>query len=137
MKTFFDSSALAKRYINEEGSQAVNDLCMDASELAIGVICVPEIISALNRRLREGSISRSVYIEAKQSLSDDVLDAIVINLTPAVVAVCVSILESNPIRAMDALHVACALECKAQLFVSADKRQVSAAKRIGLRVKHV
>ena len=137
VKTFFDSSALAKRYVNEEGSQAVNDLCMDASELAVGVICVPEIISALNRRLREGSISRGVYIEAKQSLCDDVLDAIVINLTPAVISACVSILESNPIRAMDALHVACALECKAQLFVSADKRQVSAARKIGLQVKHV
>ncbi len=137
MKTFFDSSALAKRYINEDGSQAVNDLCMDASELAVSVICVPEIISALNRRLREGSISRSVYIEAKRSLADDVFDAIVINLTPAVVVACVSILESNPIRAMDALHVACALECKAQLFVSADKRQISTAREVGLNVKHV
>jgi len=65
VKTFFDSLALAKRYVDEQGSQAVDDLCMDA------------------------------------------------------------------------LHVVCALEWKAQLFVSSDKRQISAAKRAGLHKKHV
>lgn len=137
MKTFFDSSALAKRYVDETGSGAVDDICMGASELAISVICVPEVISALNRRVREERLSSDDYIRARRYLSDDVRDATVINLTSSVLSVCVSVLESNPIRAMDALHVACALEWKAQLFVSSDKRQISAAKKAGLQVKRV
>jgi len=137
MKTFFDSSALAKRYVDEPGSEAVDSLCMGASELALSVICVPEIISALNRRLREKAISRSDYNQAKRCLSEDVRDAVVINLTPSVVSGCVSVLELNPVRAMDALHVACALEWKAQLFVSADNRQISAARKVGLNVEQV
>ena len=137
MKTFFDSSSFAKRYVDEVGSGAVDDFCMGASELGLCVICAPEILSALNRRLREGSISSSDYAEAKGSLSFDVRDVVVINLTPAVISTCVSILESNAIRAMDALHVSCAVEWKAQLFVSSDTRQAAAARNAGLHVECV
>ena len=61
----------------------------------------------------------------------------VVNLFPAVLSSCIVILESNPIRAMDALHVACALEWRAELFVSSDKRQITAAKKAGLRTNLV
>ena len=49
MKTFFDSSAFAKRYVEEPGSQTVDSLCREATEVALSVLCVPEIISALMR----------------------------------------------------------------------------------------
>ena len=137
MRTFFDSSAFAKRYVEETGSQAVDDLCMGASELAVAVICIPEIISALNRRVRERLLSRREYMEAKRRLSEDVRDAVIINLTPSVVSVCTALLEAGPVRAMDALHVACALEWGAELFVSSDKRQITATKRAGLHTKSV
>jgi len=53
MRLFFDSSAFAKRFIEEAGSQKIEELCQKASEVGLSVICFPEIISALNRRLRE------------------------------------------------------------------------------------
>ena len=137
MRTFFDSSAFAKRYVEETGSQAVDDLCMKASELGLAVICIPEIISALNRRVRERLLSRRDYAEAKQHLSEDVGDAVIINLTPSVVSVCTALLEAGPVRAMDALHVACALEWGTDLFVSSDNRQITAAKRAGLDTRSV
>ncbi len=137
MKTFLDSSAFAKRYVEEEGSDAVEELCAKASALALSVICAPEIVSALNRRLREGSLSRGQYREAKTRLSAEVADATIVNLVPAVVGEAIRILEANPLRAMDALHVACALLWNAQLFVSADARQVGAAKKAKLRTRQV
>jgi predicted nucleic acid-binding protein len=132
MKTFFDSSAFAKRYVEEPGSQAVDALCLAATELALSVVCIPEILSALNRRVRERGLSARHYETAKESLSDDIRDAVVVNLTTDVISTCVAILEASPVRAMDALHVACAVRWGAELFVTADKRQVSAAKRAGL-----
>lgn len=137
MRTFFDSSAFAKRYIDEPGSQTVDELCMAATELALSIVCVPEIISALNRRIREGSISRRTYQEIKQRLSEEIADAEIVNLMPPVISTCTTILEVSPIRAMDALHVACAIQWKAELFVSADARQISAAKKARLRTKSV
>lgn len=133
MRTFFDASAFAKRYLEEKGSQLVDDFCRKASELSISVICVPEIISALNRRVREKRLSRQDYATVKRHLSDDVRDAVVVNLTSEVIATSTSLLEASALRAMDALHVACALEWGADLFVSSDKRQVAAAKKAGLR----
>ena len=137
MKTLFDSSAFVKRYVEEEGSQAVDGICRGATTLALSVLCVPEIISALNRRLREGSLSRQGYLSAKSHLSEDVADVVVVNLTPAVVSRATFLLETNILRAMDALHIACALEWGAELFVSADARQIRAAKRSGLVTRHV
>lgn len=137
MKTFFDSSAFAKRYVEEIGSQSVDDLCYNATEVSVSVICVPEIISALNRKLREKSLSYQDYVIIKQHLSDDVRDTIIINLIPDVIMTSTKLLETSPLRAMDALHVACALTWGAELFVSSDKRQLTAAKKAGLKTKAV
>jgi uncharacterized protein len=137
VKTFFDSSAFAKRYVEEFGSQDVDSLCQGATEIALSVLCVPEIISALNRRIRERVLTRRDYAEAKQFLSKDIKDAVIVNLTPQVISACTRVLEASPIRASDALHVACALEWRAGLFVSSDKRQISAAKKAGLTTRLV
>jgi uncharacterized protein len=137
VKTFFDSSAFAKRYVEEAGSQAVDSLCQKATEVALSVLCVPEIISALNRRAREGLLTDRDYTEAKQYLSEDIRDAVIVNLVPQVVSTCTKILEASPIRAADALQIACTLEWETELFVSADKRQISAAKKAGLHTKLV
>ena len=137
MNTFFDASTFVKRYVEENGSELVDDICQEASELSLSVLCVPEIISALNRRIREKRLSREDYIAVKQSLSDDVRDAVIINLTPEVIATSTSLLEASPLRAMDALHIACALESGADLFVSSDKKQITAARKAGLETKYV
>ena len=137
MKTFFDSSAFAKRYVEEPGSRVVDSLCQEATEVALSVLCVPEIISALNRRVREGVLTGREYAEAKQYLSRDIRDAVIVNLVPQVVYTCTKILEASPVRAADALQIACAIEWETELFVSANKRQISAAKKAGLNAKFV
>jgi predicted nucleic acid-binding protein len=137
VRTFFDSSAFAKRYIDEPGSLTVEELCMAATELALSIVCIPEIVSALNRRVREGILTPRRYQEVKQRLLEEVADAEIVNLTPPVLSTCTTILEASPVRALDALHVACAVQCKAELFVSADARQIAAAKKARLRVKSV
>ena len=137
MKTLFDSSAFAKRYIEETGSQAVDDICQTTTSLALSVLCVPEIISALNRLLREKRLSRRDYLMAKSRLSADVADAAVIELTPEVVSRSILLLEANTLRTMDAIHVACALEWGAEQFVSADQRQVKAALKSGLKTTFI
>jgi len=117
MKIFFDSSAFAKRYIDEPGSDSVEAICQSATELALSVICMPEIISAMNRRVRDGSISQTQYRQVKTCLAREIADVTIINVLPEVVADAIFVLETNPLRAMDALHVACALQWNADLFI--------------------
>lgn len=68
---------------------------------------------------------------------DDVHDAILLQLTPAVISQSVKLLGNAVFRAMHALHVACALEWKADLFVTSNKRQFHAAINSGLRSEHL
>jgi len=137
MRLSIDSSSFAKRYIQENGSDKLDNLLQHASALALSVILVPEIISGLNRRLREGSLTDNNYRKAKKQFLDDVRDATVLQLTPAVILQSVKLLENNVLRTMDALHVACALEWKADLFVTSDRRQFDAAINSGLQTKYL
>ncbi len=137
MNAFFDSSAFAKRYIEEKGSGEVDDLCHATDRLALSSICVPEIVSALNRRIREKTISGADYIAIKAHLLDDVRDVEIVNITDDVVAQSMRILEQSPVRAMDSLHIACALAWRADLFVTADTEQARAARKHGLKSRFI
>ncbi len=137
MKVFFDSSALAKRYINEKGSDSVEQVCRNASTLGVSVLCCPEIVSALNRLVREKQLTRLEYDTLKTCLLSEINDAEVVNLVPGVIADSINILENNPVRAMDALHIACAHRWNANVFVSSDDRQLKAAQKTGLKTQHV
>ena len=137
MKAYLDSSSFAKRFVEEEGSDRVESVCSQASELGLSVICVPEVMSALNRKKREHTLAAVQYGEAKQRLLDDVRDAVIVNLTASVIGSAIRILETSPVRAMDALHVACALEWGADLFASSDDRQLKAAKKAGLKTQRI
>ena len=137
MNLFFDSSALAKRYIEEKGSDRVQDILSSASALAVAVICVPEIVSALSRRRHERKLSMQEYRNAKTSLLSDIDDAAVIGITEEVIAHAVALLERFPLKSADALHIACASEWSTDLFVSADDHQCEAARACGLRVEAI
>jgi predicted nucleic acid-binding protein len=137
MRTFFDSSGLAKRYIKEQGSDKVEALLAEATEAAVGLICPPEIISALSRLRRQSSISAAQYDIAKKALFEDIEDMSICAITIPVVHVAIDLIERHPLRTMDALHVACALDWQADLFVSSDRRQLAAAAKSGVLVIQV
>jgi len=111
----------------------VRKLC-DAQQLAVSVICLPEMISTLNRLVRERRLSRAKYQVLKRALLDDLTGADLCELTTAVMRGVIRLLESHPVRAMDAIHVACALSYGAELFASADRRQLAAARKLKLHV---
>jgi len=137
MKAFFDSSALAKRYIEEPGSDKVEKICSEATILGVSSICLPEIISALCRLRRRSTITEGQYETAKQALLKDLEDALICNITPLVIRQSIHILETNIVRTLDALHIGCALEWKAEVFVSSDIKQISAVRNSGLKVLKV
>lgn len=137
MKLAVDSSVFAMRYIQESGSDLLDLFLQDASQLGLCVILIPEIVSAFNRRVREGLLTEKAYRKARKQLLADVYDASVLQITPSVVARSIRLLENNVLRGMGALHVACALEWKADLFITSDRRQLNAAADSGLKNKFI
>ena len=137
MRVLFDTSSFVKRFVEEVGSEEADNTCQNATELGLSIICFPEIISALSRKLREKNITKEDYLELKFEISKDIEDADIINITPTVLEKVILLLEENTLRSLDAIHIASALEWEAELFVSSDKRQVLAAKNAGLNVKFI
>lgn len=137
MRLFFDSSAFAKRFIEESGSDEVESLCVDASVISVSSICFPEIISALNRRLREKVIKRKDYLTIKNRMIEEFEELEIINVIPEVVSKSITLLEKNNLRTLDAIHIASAILWLPDLFITSDKRQSVAAKKAGLKVKFI
>lgn len=137
MRVYFDSSAFAKRYVQEQGTAAVLQWCERATEICLSGIALAEIVSAFCRLRREGRISDADYRHLKSVLLLDIEDVAIGDLAPAVLAHAVASLEAGPLRAMDAIHVGTAVALEADVFVSADRRQQEAASRAGLRVEPV
>lgn len=134
MRTYFDSSALVKRYVEESGSAAVQEILNQTEELAIGIIGPPEVISVFVRKRRERILSSDHYLKAKTALIEEIADMTVCGITSSVVETAIALIETIPLRTLDALHVACAADWNADAFVSADKRQLDAARKLGLQV---
>jgi len=134
---FFDSSAFVKRYVSENGTEAVLNWCDQATEIGLSAITLPEIVSAFCRLRRVGKIDDTQYRQMKTLLLADIEDAAICDLTPAVLAQSITSLEANVLRGMDAIHIGSAVALQANVFISSDKRQRDAAARAGLRVEAV
>ena len=134
MRVFFDSSAFAKRYVEEPGTADVLQWCERASELVLSVIAIPELIAAFCRLRREGRLSGAEYGRLKTALMADIVDAVICDTTTPVIQHAVRVLEHHPLRGMDAVHLGAALASAAEVFVSADARQCAAAQSLHLQV---
>ena len=137
MRIFLDSSALVKRYIQEEGTSEVNELCRDASEIAVSIICITEVLSACNRLVREKLINKKQYSLIKNEFLLDIDTASIIDLNSDVIGNAIACLESGSIRSMDALHIGTALLYDCDDFVTCDIKQKDIARKMGLKVVFV
>jgi predicted nucleic acid-binding protein len=137
MRVFLDTSAFVKRYVSEAGTDAVLEWCDQATEIILSGIALPEIISAFCRLHREGKITDTQYRQLKTLLLADIEDVAICDLTPAVLGLAISSLEKNVLRGMEAIHIGSAIALKADIFISADQRQLDAAARMGLRIESV
>lgn len=137
MRTYLDTSALAKRYVREPGTEVVLEKCSEATEIVISVICLPELVSAFNRLRRQSSITSEQYSSLKQDVIADFRQAMFVELSPTLLQEAVLCLERAAIRAMDAIHIATARRTGCDSFVSADRRQCEAARELGLLVFQV
>ena len=137
MRLFFDTSAFIKRSIDEPGSSEIEQLCKGADDIGVSILLPIEAVSTFARLKREGTITGHQYATLKAELFADLRDVTVITLAPAIVTSAIATLEQSPLKSLDAIHIACALEYGPDYFVTADDQQAAAAAKTGLKVKKV
>ena len=109
---FFDSSALVKRYAYEMGSDWIVALSEPAAghSLYIARITAVEVVSALTRRQRGGSVSETDVATAMAAFLHDLSHQYrVIEITPSVITRAMQLAETHGLRGYDAVQLSAAL----------------------------
>jgi predicted nucleic acid-binding protein len=134
---YLDASAVVKLFVPEAESDSLNDALVGAEDVVLSDLALTETASALGRRAREGLLepaeSRRLHREAAK-LAASCRRA---ELNPPVHRRAERLLltsRETPLRALDALHIALALEADAATLVTYDPRLRAAAVSQGLFV---
>ncbi len=145
---FVDSSALVKRYISETGSTWVLSLFDPAlnNDILIAAITGVEIVAAITRRARSGSISAANAMAAcNQFRSDLQSEYQVVEITERIITSAMALAETQGLRGYDAVQLAVGREINALCvanslppvtFVAADNELNAAAASEGLLVEN-
>jgi len=133
---YFDTSALVKRYVDEEGRREVLRLLRRHQCAASAVLSV-ELRSALRRRVTDGSVEARLVPETLKRFAADREFWALVEVTGDVLRTAETLVAAHPLRTLDAIHVASAQLFADRLaasvtFVSADARQVAAAAAVGM-----
>ena len=137
MRIFIDTSALAKHFFQEEGTQEVQDILTQADMVYVSILSLPETFSTLARKKREEKVSTRQYIEIKKAIVKDFRDFNISELSPRIISKSIFLLEKYSIRTLDAIHLASALEIYPDIFVSSDHQQLKVAKVMKLKTLSV
>ena len=135
MNVLFDASALFKRYSGEAGVLRVLQLQAQATEVTAAVHCKTEVASALTRQWREGSFSDAEYDRMLTAIHADFDELTVMPLSAQAERSAIAAMRVATLRGMDALHIGTAQAARVDLFVTADKRQATAAQALGLKTE--
>ncbi len=139
---YVDTSALIKRYLGEMGSTWIKSL-VDVSSghvIVVSDLTEVEVFSTLARRKREGTISAAdILILQTRFLADFEQEYLSVALEDIVLSRARDLLNRYPLRSLDAIQLACAVESSIILgepmtFISADKNLLSAATGEGFSV---
>ncbi len=140
MILFCDTSALAKLYVEEEGTDGVRRL-VDRCELtAVSRIAWVEMMSALGRRLRESPGDSAALTLAKSRFVRDWPGYLALDLTQGLVELAGTYAEAFALRAYDGVQLASAAWLRRELadddlrFACFDARLVQAATVLGIAV---
>ncbi len=136
---YFDTSALAKWYLNEAGSDDVEKDIQEHGPVDMSDLTVVEMRCLLARRRREGNIDPKTEIKIFATFEEDIRQRFLIchPLPDGLTAGAVNLLSVHPdlpIRALDALHLMIAREIRAEVLVTADRVMVAGAKAMGFSV---
>lgn len=134
---YLDTSALAKRYLQEKGSQAVDDLCHN-NQLTTSRLSYAEIYAAFYRTYRDNLIDLTYLTHVVSSFEKDWQSLLITDFTPAIATHIPPMAKRFALAGADSIHLATATHLLDKglsiSFVTSDKRLFNAAKDYGLEV---
>ncbi|MBM4346163.1 MAG: type II toxin-antitoxin system VapC family toxin [Deltaproteobacteria bacterium] len=139
MTAFVDTSALAKRYFLEDGSDEFEAWLADAIPATISRLATVEFASVVQRRVRIGAVSSEHAERVECTFAADVASGAISipEMSPELYEHACRLMRSVdvPLRALDALQLASALASGARVMATADRHLAAASECVGLPVE--
>lgn len=135
MNAYFDTSALVKLYLAEDGSEQAMTLFTAAEVAIVNALAFVEVRAALAAAVRAGRLQVATFDTAKADLQT-LRETFAVIDPGAVLDAAADTAERYALRAYDAVHLATALAVTADdlVFVCWDADLSAAAVRAGLAV---
>jgi uncharacterized protein len=133
---YLDASALVKLFVPEEESDSLNRALAGLTDVIVSDLALSEVASALGRRTREQRLTRNEARRLYREVSKLHASCRQAELTPPVHRRAERLMLSLtlPLRTLDALNLATALDAEAATMVTCDSRLRAAAVSQGLFV---
>ena len=133
---YLDASALVKLFVPEKESDELNHALAGLTDVVVSDLALTEMASALGRRTRERLLTREEALRLYREASKLHATSVHAELTPPIHRRAERLVLSLtiPLRALDALHLATALDAEAATVVTFDPRLRDAAISQGLFV---
>jgi hypothetical protein len=109
-RVLLDTSALAKQFIEEVGTGEALALRTDAPPHATATIAYTETFSAFRRHVREAALKERQYHEVVRRFVQEWPAYVRINLDESILGRSRTLLERYPLRTLEAIHLASAIE---------------------------
>jgi uncharacterized protein len=138
-RAYLDTSALAKWYLNEAGSEAFVEFLQGLDSAVISSLSVTEMRSLLSRRRRMGDLSVELESVLFAALLDDI-DRGWLQRYPlddarfAEATNLIARYPEHPLSTLDALHLTVAADLAVSIVATADGVMADAALSMGLQV---
>jgi predicted nucleic acid-binding protein len=131
---YYDTSALVKLLIPEEGSELAERLWSGSHPVVSSILAYPEGRSALASAHRSGRLSQAAYKMSLQAFEELHRELVSVGVDEQVAQIAGDHAAELGLRAYDAMHLATALDLGEEevVFVTWDKSLARAAESAGL-----
>lgn len=109
MILYCDTSALIKRYVEEDGTGSVDRLWDSALAIVTSTVAFAEAVSAFSRKLREGILTHKEYLVTVKNFKKDYNHLILVPIDNDLNALIEDLAARHPLRGFDAIHLASAI----------------------------
>ncbi|TXH67494.1 MAG: PIN domain-containing protein [Thiothrix sp.] len=139
MRTYLDTSALAKWYLNEAGSEQFAAWIADQDDTHISTLTVTEFRCLLARRERMKELGAASAQQIFATFEYDIEQSFLLlhevqNDDLVRARQLIDRLANLPLRTLDAMHLAIAERLQVEALASADKVMLESAEYLGMQV---
>ncbi|MDX1959148.1 MAG: type II toxin-antitoxin system VapC family toxin [Leptospiraceae bacterium] len=127
MKSFFDTSSLVKKYIDETGSDTVTVLFENSDEVVLSPITRIEFLSAMQRLVNSNILTQENYKIALSEFTQDSVEFEYIKFDSILEEHVYEVIKKYGLRSLDGIQLASAKISNADQFITSDTKLFEAA----------